>query len=228
MNKIGIAGVICRMSAGFALLAIASAARAEGVEGILLAEPARLDFSHTQTGGGEPSRADDGERASRQTSADFGKFDTTWWTFGAGASTDFDEFSDINVTVAWSKFIDEDIEMMIEVAIREFDMPGDDQVGFNPMLDFKKHWKLGEDHTWTAFADIGIGIMISTGDVPRDGTSFNFTPRFGGGLTYAINDDWRVIAGLRWSHISNGRIYGDDDNPASDGIMFSVGLITSF
>lgn len=208
--------------------AVAQVARAGDAQSVADFELARLDFAQAsgQSGGSQASSSASDSKT--QTSADFGTYNKTWWTFGAGTSTDFDELSDVNVTIAWSKFVDEDVELMVELALREFDMPGDDQIGINPMLVFRKHWKLGEDHTWTAFADVGIGIMISPDDVPQDGTSFNFTPRAGGGLTYAINEDWRVIAGLRWSHISNGRIFGDDDNPASDGVMFSVGLITSF
>lgn len=221
MNRFGIVGLV-------GACAWAQVASAGGVQSVAEFELARLDFSQASGQGGDSGQAAAATTPTPQTSADFGTFNTTWWTFGAGTSTDFDELSDINVTIAWSKFVDEDVELMLELAVRDFDMPGDDQIGINPMLVFRKHWKLGEDHTWTAFADVGIGVMITADDVPQDGTSINFTPRLGGGLTYAINEDWRVVAGLRWSHISNGRIFGDDDNPASDGVMFGVGLTTSF
>ncbi len=221
MSRIGMVGFV-----GASI--VAHAAIAGGFESVAGFELARLDYAQATGQGEEAAQSLEATASTRQTSADFGKYNTMWWTFGAGGSTDFDELSDINITVAWSKFVDHDVEMMVEVALREFDMPGNDQIGINPMLVLRQHWDLGETHTWTMFVDAGIGFMISADDVPEDGTSFNFTPRAGFGVTYAVSEEWRVVAGLRWSHISNGRMFGDDDNPSSDGVMFSVGLTTSF
>jgi hypothetical protein len=153
---------------------------------------------------------------------------TQWWTFGVGASMDFDELSDMNATFAWTNFIEERVEFTLELAIREFDQPGDDAWGVNPAMVFRWHWWESPDRTWTSYIDIGIGVMLSSDDVPSDGTSINFTPRGGFGLTRALTDDWRLQAGFRWSHISNARILGSDDNPSSDGIMLYFGLITRF
>ena len=154
--------------------------------------------------------------------------DTTWDTFGAGASTDFDELSDIHVTAAIEHFVVDDISVIGELALRDFDIPGDDVQAINPAIVFRWHFWSTPDNDWTAFADIGIGIQFSTDDVPQDGTSINFTPRAGFGMTKAISDNWRIQFGARWSHISNGRIFGDDDNPSSDGIMAFVGFTTTF
>lgn len=154
--------------------------------------------------------------------------DTTWYTFGAGASTDFDELSDINVTAAIEHFVVDDVSVIGELALRDFDIPGDDVQAINPAIVFRWHFWSTPDNDWTAFADIGIGIQFSTDDVPQDGTSLNFTPRAGIGMTKAISDNWRIQFGARWSHISNGRIFGDDDNPSSDGIMAFVGFTTTF
>lgn len=198
---------------------------------------ARLDLSppsdppNASTGAGFADDApglDVGDALVRSHPAKWGQADTAWLTLGAGTSTDWDELSDINVTAAYSYFVDQDVEFMVELAIREFDMPGEDQIGFNPMMVFRRHFALDDDRDWTWYIDIGIGVMLSADDIPQDGTSFNFTPRAGTGLTYQVSDDWRLIAGLRWSHVSNARIFGDDDNPSSDGVMFSIGLSTSW
>jgi hypothetical protein len=158
----------------------------------------------------------------------FGDANTAWLTLGVGVSTDWDELSDINITAAYSYFVDRDVEFIVELAIREFDMPGEDQIGINPMMVFRRHFALDDARDWSWYIDAGIGVMFSADDIPQDGTSFNFTPRAGTGFTYQISEDWRLVAGLRWSHISNARIFGDDDNPSSDGVMFSIGLTTSW
>lgn len=181
------------------------------------ADTARVDLSAAAEN--SPTRPDQ----SQYTNAD-----TTWWTFGAGASTDFDELSDINATASFEYFVDCRVSVVAELAVRDFDMPGDDVQGINPAIVFRWHFWTSDNNDWTAFVDMGIGILLTTDDVPQDGTSINFTPRAGFGITKAISDSWRIQAGARWSHISNGRIFGDDDNPASDGIMLFVGFTTNF
>jgi hypothetical protein len=181
---------------------------------------------------------DDGVSPSPQAAADVGRSgssvgryldaDTSWWTFGGGGSVGNNDVRDVNATVAYTYFIDDRVELTFEFALRGFFLDDDDAVGFNPNMIFRYHFWASEDRDWTAFADIGIGVMGTTSDVPEGGTSFNFTPRLGVGVTRRIDDDWRLQVGVRWSHISNGRIYGNDDNPASDGVAIGIGLITSF
>jgi hypothetical protein len=72
--------------------------------------------------------------------------------------------------------------------------------------------------------------VFSTSNTPRGGTSVNFTPKLGTGLTYQIREDsaTRLQAGLRWHHISNARVAGDADNPSRDAAMIYVGLMLPF
>ncbi|MFA6045786.1 MAG: acyloxyacyl hydrolase, partial [Phycisphaerales bacterium] len=87
-------------------------------------------------------------------------------------------------------------------------------------------WHFVHEEDFTVYADIGIGILGATDNVPSNGTSFDFTPRAGVGFTYALNDagDLRLVGGLRWAHVSNARIHGDDDNPGVDTIMMYSGV----
>ena len=83
------------------------------------------------------------------------------------------------------------------------------------------------------FTDLGIGLLGATDPVPRrggtEGTKFNFTPRIGGGFTRQLNDEGvRLEVGLRWAHVSNGRISGNDENPGRDSMMLYTGLIFPF
>jgi hypothetical protein len=75
----------------------------------------------------------------------------------------------------------------------------------------------------------GIGVMGATGDVPDGGTPFDLMPRAGIGVTKQLTDDGlRLDVGVRWHHISNARINGDDENPSRDGAMLYAGLIFPF
>jgi Lipid A 3-O-deacylase (PagL) len=206
---------------------VASTALAQ--ESIPPPAPASVDLSAAASTQASTQSGNAAEhRAGVRTQSNYTNEGSTWWTFGAGASTDFDELSDMNVTAAIEHFVVDDISIIGELALRDFDIPGDDVQAINPAVVFRYHF-LGDDHNdWTVFADIGIGVQFSTDDVPQDGTSINFTPRAGVGFTKAISHNWRIQVGARWSHISNGRIFGDDDNPSSDGIMAFVGFTMPF
>jgi hypothetical protein len=175
-----------------------------------------------------PETSDIPQAALSLTQAAYTNADTSWWTFGLGASQGNGTISDGNITAAYSYFVTDGVEVSGELGLRAINQPGDNVYGINPAIIFRWHFWRSENNDWTAFADIGIGAMLTDDDVPQDGTSINFTPRAGVGLTKALGDDWRVQVGARWSHISNGRIFGNDDNPASDGIMLFIGFTTSF
>jgi hypothetical protein len=146
------------------------------------------------------------------------------WSLGAAWSDDFDNLTDYQVFINYSTFVRDDVEVIGEFAVRYFDQDGRDAVGFSPAINFRWHFHVAPEKRWSVYADMGIGFMISTDDVPQDGTSFNFTPRIGIGATARLTDVTYAYAGLRWSHISNGRIFGEDDNPSSDGPGIYVGV----
>jgi hypothetical protein len=56
----------------------------------------------------------------------------------------------------------------------------------------------------------------------------------GAGATFDIdsedgpNHGARLMIGLRWQHISNGRIEGDSNNPAFDGLCAYAALVIPF
>ncbi|MFN9991847.1 MAG: acyloxyacyl hydrolase, partial [Phycisphaerales bacterium] len=90
-------------------------------------------------------------------------------------------------------------------------------------------WHFLNKERMTVYADLGIGVLFTTDDVPSDGTSFNFTPRAGAGITHRLGDSAnRFELGVRWAHISNARTSGDGDNPSRDSIMLYGGVIFPF
>ncbi|QOI99581.1 MAG: acyloxyacyl hydrolase [Phycisphaeraceae bacterium] len=157
----------------------------------------------------------------------FGTVGTTWMSVGAGVATILDDVTDVNLYGRVSKFLAQDFEVGFELGAWYFSQPGDDAGGINPNLLLRYHfWNEGP---WTLFADAGIGLLFSSDNVPAGGTSANFTPRVGIGFTRELTSDGvRLEAGLRWHHISNARILGDDDNPARDLPLLYVGVTFPF
>ena len=54
----------------------------------------------------------------------------------------------------------------------------------------------------------------------------NFTPQIGFGGTVRIDDRLRLMAGVRWFHVSNGQTA--DSNPGVDMIAGYLGLTMPF
>jgi lipid A 3-O-deacylase len=157
----------------------------------------------------------------------FGTKGMQFGTFGAGFATNLNEANDFNLRIAWSFFVIQNLEFSTELNGWFFSQPGDDAFGINPAFLFRWHFITRE--RWSIFSDAGIGLLFSTDDVPDGGTSFNFTPRVGGGFTYALDDiGTRLQVGIRWHHVSNARIRGDSDNPARDGLLLYAGVIIPF
>jgi len=157
----------------------------------------------------------------------FGTKGTMFGTFGAGLAYNFDHATDYNLRAAWSYFVVKNVEFSVELNGWYFEQPGDNAFGINPAFVFR--WHAFNWDRWSIYGDMGIGMVFSTQDVPSGGTDVNFTPRFGGGFTYRLDDEGtRLQVGLRWHHISNARITGDLENPARDSVMLHAGIMIPF
>lgn len=157
---------------------------------------------------------------------EFGTAGTEHWSVLGGvgfALENDDDSTDANLAIAYSRFLARDIEMVLELGAWGFFQDGDDAAGINPSLGFR--WHFVNRQAWTLYGDLGIGLLFATDDVPDTGTSFNFMPRVGVGGTYRLTDDGtRLVGGVRWHHVSNARINGDDNNPDRDGVMVYAGV----
>ncbi len=207
-----------------ALLALASVAPANAEDDALrlAVEGARLSLSTHQPDAGTATRPD---TASGEGSTDlpaspgpakpYGTAGTEWILFGTGVAYDFESNTDLNLTLGYSRFLAQDVEWMLELAAWYHSQEGQDALSLNPAMEFR--WHFYNNAKTSAFLNVGIGILGATDNVPDGGSGFNFTPRVGVGMTHQIAPDGtRLIGGLRWHHISNARINGENRNPSRD------------
>jgi hypothetical protein len=154
----------------------------------------------------------------------FGKAGSRWWSIGPGIANDFDGSTDVNAHGIFSQFLADDLEFGVEAAGWYFNQEGQDTGGLSGTLLFRWHFVAADDYRWSVFTDAGIGLLGAFDEVPDEGTGFAFLPRLGLGFTHALDSDSpdgsRLTLGLRWHHISNARINGNERNPARDGLMF--------
>lgn len=201
-------------------MALASPAAAEDTVRPLDYTPAEFRAARPQADGDDPAHP-----APRPA---FGAKGSQWITLGTGWADNFTDSVDANGHLAWSTFLVDDVEFALEFAGWHFNQPGDNTGGVSASMVFR--WHFINTGNWTIFGDLGIGLLGAFDEVPDGGTSFNFLPRAGAGVTKRLFEDadTRLQLGLRWHHISNARITGDEDNPSRDGAMLYAALIFPF
>jgi hypothetical protein len=250
MKNTYLSGVRTVVVAMGGLGALASVARAEGIEGapetrsgFTLPSPTlSLDLAAalawepppTSSAGGMEGAAGakpDGEGRARG----YGKSGSRWWTVGGVAANNFHQATDVNLHLSFSQFLADELEFGVEGAGWYFHQPGDDTGGLSASMVFRWHFKHAEDYRWTVFGEAGIGVLGAFDVVPEGGTGFDFLPRLGAGITWALGESVegesrgsRIMVGVRYHHISNGRISGDGKNPARDGVAVYAALVVPF
>lgn len=166
----------------------------------------------------------------------YGRAGSSWLTVGGAYAFDFDEDHDLNLHAMWSWFLGDRFELGVEGAGWYFSQAGQDTGGLSAMLVLRYHFWSGPegDFAWSAFFEGGSGVLVGFDEVPDGGTGFNFIQRGGFGLTRDLDSDdgpnhgARLLLGVRWHHISNGRIEGDARNPARDSVLVWAGVVFQF
>ncbi|MCH2137627.1 MAG: acyloxyacyl hydrolase [Phycisphaerales bacterium] len=118
-------------------------------------------------------------------------------------------------------FMVDDFAFAPELNAWGFWQDGDDAWGVS--LDVLFQWHFHTAQTWSVFTDFGCGMLATTSAVPSGGSSFNFTPQAGLGVTFDVGEqDTRAVVGVKWHHISNASLYRD--NPGRDSVVVYAAL----
>ena len=87
-------------------------------------------------------------------------------------------------------------------------------------------WHVIKRTDWSLYLDGGCGLAYFSSRVPSGATRLNFTPQLGIGCSIACGDQLRLLAGVRWFHISNGQT--GDSNPGVDMLNGYIGFTMPF
>ncbi|MBL1216415.1 MAG: acyloxyacyl hydrolase [Planctomycetes bacterium] len=163
----------------------------------------------------------------------FGSKGSWRWAVYGGAGIDLRRDGEqYHAIFAASHFLADDFSVDFEatgIYLNEQDgRPGSsDGVAGNVNLLFRWHFLSKE--RWSLYADAGAGVLLASTEVPYGGTNYNLTPQAGAGLSLALGDGpERLMTGVRWHHMSNARVRGQDDNPGRDSVFFYAGLSFPF
>jgi hypothetical protein len=159
----------------------------------------------------------------------FGHAGSSFISVGLGYMNDFSDDQAGELYVGYSHFIADELEFILELGAWYFDQDGDNTGAVSPVMNLRWHFLHDEAYDWSVFGEAGFGLLFAFDNVPDGGTGFDFLPRLGAGFTKALDDDGtRLVMGVRWQHISNGRIEGDARNPGRDSLMVWAGVMFPF
>lgn len=95
------------------------------------------------------------------------------------------------------------LEMLVEVTplFVAFQSDHAEGAGFLPLM---LRWNLRERGPLHPFVELAGGVLATNREVPEGTTRMNFVSHAGAGLRVRVAERWRVMAGYRLQHLSNG------------------------
>jgi hypothetical protein len=122
-----------------------------------------------------------------------------------------------------SYYFRDNMSLGVEVVGYGISQPGPDAVAGGPQIVFRHH--LVNTRETSFFLDLTAAFAEANERVPGEGTRFNFIEQFGMGVTRDVCGSTRLLLGVRYYHLSNAGIEGQERNPSNNGITAYVGLL---
>lgn len=145
----------------------------------------------------------------------FGAEGSWRWQALVAATSDFSGAEQLEFGGSLSWFFVEDLSIDFQIEGDYITQPVNNAWGGGATLLFR--WHFINTDSWSLYGDAGSGLLGTTVNTPSGGTSFNFTPQAGGGFSYEISPDVRLMVGARWYHISNANT--GETNPGRNSLM---------
>ena len=95
-------------------------------------------------------------------------------------------------------------------------------------LDLSLRYHFLQTNRFTLFTDLTGGLAQSNRIVPPGGTYFNFTAELGLGATYRLSNQFYLVGGLHYFHLSNAAIHGINHNPDLNAAQPYLGVMFRF
>lgn len=157
----------------------------------------------------------------------FGEKNSLRFNVLAGAASNFSdtELAQAGVGLSWFAIDWFSVELEL-LGMGVFQEVGKDAAGADLNVLFRWHFWRSADERVTVFADAGIGFSLFSQEVPDGGSNFNFAPQAGVGASFDLGGDVRLLAGLRWLHLSNART--TETNNGLDTLLAYCGVSLGF
>jgi hypothetical protein len=127
------------------------------------------------------------------------------------------------VSAGASYYFVDNISLGVEISGYGFSQPGDEAVAGAAGVVLRHHL-LHNDRS-SVFIDVAFAPSEASAQVPVGGTRFSFVTQTGAGITHRLPGGQHLLLGVRYLHVSNANIEGDDRNPSINGLSAYAGLM---
>jgi hypothetical protein len=168
-----------------------------------------------------------GRNASAAEAAPRGQFDKGTWTFQSYGGY-FNDLGPYDVeggfaSAGVSYYFVDGMSVGLEGTGYGISQPVNNAAAGSIGIAFRHH--LFDTGRSTVFVDVTGAAFEATHDVPDEGTQFNFFTTLGLGATHHLGGNSNLMFGVRYFHLSNANLFGDDVNPSLNGVSFYLGLM---
>jgi hypothetical protein len=157
---------------------------------------------------------------------EYSKGHRKWQTYVSAAGFDKGKGEMYALHLGYGYFFMDDFSVNIDV-LGSYIHSGIDDNGVAVGLDviFRRHLIKGHDNLWSLYLELGAGLQQQSTNFAGN-RRFNFRLLGGGGATFRVTKNARLMTGARYLHISDAGIEGGGGG--FDGLQFYVGSMFPF
>ncbi|MEM7246325.1 MAG: acyloxyacyl hydrolase [Acidobacteriota bacterium] len=156
------------------------------------------------------------------------------WTFQSYATTtlsdDPGELHQLRLGVG--RYLTDTLSLSAELVVGSFDaevfegVAGGDGTVFG--VDALLRWRFAEGERWELALVGGLGVVRFDSPFPAVASRTNFEDQVGLELAWYLNEQLRLLLGVRYLHVSNAGLFGGGRNPGYDAFVPQLGLAWSY
>jgi len=197
------------------------------LQGLAAASDATNEFSNSSTSAAAPARVPrNPESTGGQGPGEFSQGHRKWQTYVSAAGGDKGKGEMYALHIGYGYFFLDDVSVNIDI-MGAYIRSGIDDNGAAAGLDviLRDHLLQGHADRWSLYLELGAGLQQQS--VKFAGSrKFNFRVLGGGGATFRVAENLRLLAGIRYFHVSDAGIEGGGGG--FDGLQFSSGIMFPF
>jgi hypothetical protein len=130
------------------------------------------------------------------------------------------------VSAGLGYYVFDGVSLSAELTGYGISQPGEDAVAGALGVVLRHHMVEFGDESF--FVDVSFAPFEASHRVPQGGTRFNFVTQSGIGWAHGLSRDSNLMLGVRFIHLSNAQLEGNDRNPSINGISAYVGFMWRF
>ncbi len=150
---------------------------------------------------------------------------SSFWSVNFGASRDSSRGELYPTQIQFNHYVQDEFAVLFGISLGYAKAQRTDNALYiGPDLGLRWHFIASEP--WSLYVDGNAGVIFHRDPIfSPDSLNFNFNLQSGFGMTYRLNERLVLNSGLRFQHLSNGRIEGKQRNISYNTLLGYVGFM---